>query len=385
LIRGLALVALVTVGSGGARAKPEEPDLETLVVPEPAALVARTPSADIRRLLRPEASILAARDRLDQDLHRREEELTSLTRLEQRLDLDLAATTTRFEARTAGLEHDRNLTRTRLALLGRSLSAPALGDLLTDATGFLTFEARRSARALLAEADRARIRRYAETLDAWRKAKADLERRTTNLARTRETMKRLRQQIAWDQEEQAAVKTAVVNEPEFYAAFAAEMEKLDETLAAKVKELSAAAPTDRKRMYFEETRGGLAVPILNPDLVGGYGTRNYKGIRSMWRGIHLVPARTPKDGKVPVRAIYWGWVAWTGWIQGLGRVVILDHTMGYTSIYAHLAEISVEVGAKVKTGETLGIMGESESFFGPRLYHELRKDGVAMDPMSWFR
>lgn len=128
------------------------------------------------------------------------------------------------------------------------------------------------------------------------------------------------------------------------------------------------------------------MPIRNPDVVGGFGTRNYLGVKSVWHGIHLVPMRAPKDAeRVDIRAIYWGWVAWTGWIQGLGKVVIVDHTMGYTSLYAHLASIDVKAGEKVKTGTPLGAMGATESFFGARLYMELRKDGQALDALSWMR
>jgi len=385
LPRTLILLAL-SVASQSAHGA--APDLDTLVVPEPPALVPRKPTEDIRRLLRPEASIIEARNRLDRNIAERRQALADARALEQLLIADLATETASFDARSASLEADRQLVRTRLSQLGRSARSPALVDLLAGtpaATGVATYEARRSARGLLALADRERVRAYAAQVAAWEVAKADLARRTTNLSRTQQTIAGLEQELAWDAEEQAALRAAVVAEPEFYAAYAQEMEKLDELVATKVKELTSSAP-QRPRMYMEETRGGLATPIRNTDIVGGFGTRNYKGIRSVWRGTHFYPMRPPPDdGRTEVRAIYWGWVAWTGWLAGLGQVVILDHTMGYTSIYAHLATIDVAVGIKVKTGEILGAMGDTESFFGPRLYMELRKDGVALDPVPWMR
>jgi len=422
VIRGLAALALVLVAT---RALADTPDLDTLVVPEPPALVARKPTEDIRRLLRPEASIIEARNRLDRNIVERTKSLAELSKLEGLVDQDLKGETKLFEARSAALDHDRQLVKTRLERLAESARTSPLADLFARPAGkpdvspsaavvgkpdvspsaavagkpdvspsaavagkpsFGLFEERRSARELLAVADRERIRVYAASVSDWEVAKADLLRRTQNLARTKETIRRLEQELAWDREEQAALLAAVVAEPEFYAAYAQEMEKLDEVVAAKVKALSAAAPADRKRMYMEETRGGLSTPIRNTDLVGGFGTRNYKGIRSVWRGAHFYPMRAPAEGeRVDVRAVYWGWVAWTGWLPGLGQVVILDHTVGYTSLYAHLASIDVTVGAKVKTGEVLGAMGDTESFFGKRLYMELRRDGVALDPLPWMR
>lgn len=140
-------------------------------------------------------------------------------------------------------------------------------------------------------------------------------------------------------------------------------------------------------MYMEETRGGLSTPIRNTDLVGGFGTRNYKGIR-FGAGAARTSTRCAPQGKTNASTyapIHWGWVAWTGWIPGLGKVVIIDHTVSFTSIYAHLASIDVTVGEKVKTGQVLGAMGDTESFFGKRLYMELRRDGVALDPLPWMR
>jgi len=384
---GAWLVVLLSLLATGAGAAP--PDLDTLVVPEPPALVARKPNEDIRRLLRPEASIIEARNRLDRNIAERTDRLGELRTLEGLVTKDLAVETRLFEARSATLDHDRQLVRTRLALLAESIRSSALVDFLGRPPikpSFGRFEERRAARELLAAADRERIRVYAASVADWEVAKADLARRTQNLERNKETIRRLEQELAWDREEQAALLAAVVAEPEFYAAYAQEMEKLDEVISAKVKALSAAAPADRRRMYMEETRGGLATPIRNTDLVGGFGTRNYKGIRSVWRGAHFYPMRAPAEGeRVDVRAIYWGWVAWTGWLPGLGQVVIIDHTVGYTSLYAHLATIEVTVGAKVKTGEVLGAMGDTESFFGKRLYLELRRDGVALDPLPWMR
>lgn len=359
-------------------------DLDTLEVPEPVAPSPRTPERDIRRLLRPEASILEARNRLDRNLLEKDAVLASQRKLEAKLASDLEDKTLRFAESTAALEAERERVRIRLLALGRRSSPPVLSDLLASRDS-ASFEQLRNARGVLAHADRRRIEAYKAQLVRYNRQKADLERRTTNLERTRLTIAHLEQDLTWDREERAALEAAVVREPEFYAAYAQEMEALDEVVAAKLVELAAQVPSDRRRMFFEETRGGLASPIRNSEVVGRFGTRSYKGISSRWRGAHFVPLRPPREGGVEARAIYWGWVAWTGWMQGLGQVVILDHTMGYWTIYGHLSRIDVPLGEKVRSGQTLGLMGDTESFFGPRLYLELRKDGVAIDPVPWIR
>lgn len=361
-----------------------EVDLDTLEVEEPVAPATRTPERDIRRLLRPEASILQARNRLDRDLMEKGRRLVAERTLEQRLWRDLAVRATAYLERSAALELERRRVRVRLAALSRSARTPMLSDLsLAGSVG--AYESLRNARAVLETADRRRVEAYRGRLEAWEEARTDLLRRARNLERTRKAIGYLERELEWDRAERAALEAAVVREPEFYAAYAQEIEQLDPVIAARIAELAQHLPADRRRMYFEETRGGLAAPIRNSEIVGRFGTRFYKGITSKWRGAHFVPLRPPREGKAEARAIYWGWVAWTGWMQGLGQVVIVDHTMGYWSIYGHLSAIEVEVGAKVSSGQTLGRIGDTESFFGDRLYLELRKDGVAIDPVPWLK
>lgn len=361
-----------------------EVDLETLVVPEPIEPAPRTPERDIRRLLRPEASILQARNRLDRDLMEKARRLISERTLEVRLWRDLALRATAYLERSAELELERRRVRVRLASLARSTRTPMLSD-LSLAKSVTVYEGLRNARGVLEVADRRRVEAYRGRLKAWEAARTDLLRRAQNLERTRQTIAYLERELEWDRAERVALEAAVVREPEFYAAYAQEIEQLDAVVAARITELATQAPTDRRRMYLEETRGGLAAPIRNSEVVGRFGTRIYKGITSKWRGAHFVPLRPPREGKAEARAIYWGWVAWTGWMQGLGQVVIVDHTMGYWSIYGHLSAIDVEVGAKVSSGQPLGRIGDTESFFGDRLYLELRKDGVAIDPVPWLK
>jgi len=55
-----------------------------------------------------------------------------------------------------------------------------------------------------------------------------------------------------------------------------------------------------------------------------------------------------RDGRVAVAASDWG---------VLGSTVIVDHGDGEYSVYAHLNDISVAPGAKLKAGEKLGTVG----------------------------
>ena len=377
-------ILLVAVGWPGLAVRAQEPtplDLDTLVVPEPVAPEARNPQTDIRRLLRPEYSVIEARGQLDRSVHDRTELLVTLREREAVLQADLTRTSAAFDALTAARDAERDVVRERLKTMIRVRRLPK-AHVFFDADGFAAYHGRVTALERLYEADRRRIVAYKAQLRGWERARADLERRRTNLARTRKEIAYNEQELAWDQEELVALGAAVVEEPEFYAEYVREIDALDEVVRKKVEEV---VDPERPRLFIDRNKGGLSPPLWNADIEGRYGIRKHRafGIEGTFRGLHLVPNRPGSHENV--RAIYWGYVAFTGWIEGLGRVVIIDHTLGYTSLYGHLSSIAVTVGEKVKTGQTIGELGDSGSFFGERLYLELRENGRALNPLPWLK
>lgn len=67
--------------------------------------------------------------------------------------------------------------------------------------------------------------------------------------------------------------------------------------------------------------------------------------------------------------------------KGLGNVVVLDHGNGYVTRYAHLADIVVKKGRRIKRGTKIGNVGVSGNSFAPHLHYEVMKDTLVMDPV----
>ncbi len=68
--------------------------------------------------------------------------------------------------------------------------------------------------------------------------------------------------------------------------------------------------------------------------------------------------------------------------KGLGNVVEVSHEGGYVTRYAHLADIEVQKGRKVRKGDKIGYVGVSGNSFAPHLHYEVLRDTVVMDPVN---
>ena len=80
-----------------------------------------------------------------------------------------------------------------------------------------------------------------------------------------------------------------------------------------------------------------------------------------------------------------GMVAFVGWNGGYGNLVKIDHGGGKQTWYAHLDRFAVEVGASVNKGDVIGYVGSTGNSTGPHLHFEVRIDGTAKDPLSFYQ
>jgi murein DD-endopeptidase MepM/ murein hydrolase activator NlpD len=71
-------------------------------------------------------------------------------------------------------------------------------------------------------------------------------------------------------------------------------------------------------------------------------------------------------------------------LSGYGKEVVVDHGFGYTTRYAHLQDIYVIKGQKLKRGEVLATLGNTGRSTGPHLHYEIRLDGQTVNPTYFF-
>ena len=126
-------------------------------------------------------------------------------------------------------------------------------------------------------------------------------------------------------------------------------------------------------------------PIPNEDLTqtaGGFGMRIHP--------IHKIPKFhagmdfTAKTG-TPIYATGDGRVTFADYAtNGYGTHVVVDHGFDYQTLYAHLSELKVRSGQKVKRGDVIGLVGTTGLSAGPHLHYEVHKNGEPVDPANYY-
>ena len=118
--------------------------------------------------------------------------------------------------------------------------------------------------------------------------------------------------------------------------------------------------------------GGLQWPA-GGTVTSGFGPRwgrNHNGIDiAAGSGSPIVAAR----GGTVTKAENWAG-------SGFGNVVIIAHSNGFATLYAHMSSISVSAGQSVGAGTYLGGMGCTGSCTGTHLHFEVWAGGTPVDP-----
>lgn len=141
---------------------------------------------------------------------------------------------------------------------------------------------------------------------------------------------------------------------------------------------------DRINLYrMALDRVPLATPVQGKTrFTSGFGGRRHpvSGQGDFHEGLDMAgPSGTP------VVATADGVVTYAGWQGAYGRLVKIRHADGLETRYAHLRRIHVEAGQKVSRGDRIGDMGSSGRSTGTHLHYEVRRNGKALNPMTYIK
>ena len=136
-------------------------------------------------------------------------------------------------------------------------------------------------------------------------------------------------------------------------------------LVAEAAPAPAASPSAPPRDF--------QLPVDGRTLLG-FGARRDSGLAST--GLVLAPVAGAQV-VAPAR----GRVAFAGAYRGFGRIVIIEHDGGWTSLVTGLARVDVAIGETVIGGSPIGVAGGRAA----PVAFELRRDGAPVNPLQYLR
>ena len=172
-------------------------------------------------------------------------------------------------------------------------------------------------------------------------------------------------------------------------------EDLLEKMEADLKKAADAADAEIKKKEKE-----LASQIKNVPSESGFlwPLTNYNTLSSLFGGrIHPVTKKPsnhtgidiPAPKGTPILAAKSGVVSTSvkgsGSAWSYGNYVVVSHSDGTSTLYAHMNSRAVKEGQTVKQGDVLGYVGTTGRSTGNHLHFEIRVNGSRVDPVNYFK
>ncbi len=204
---------------------------------------------------------------------------------------------------------------------------------------------------------------------------ASLEKDQQRLVELRQNEARMRDKIARAEREARARAEREARE----AAKVREQVRIKEQQAKKTGTTYKPSEADRSLMA---RTGGLGRPAgqlmwpVRGRTLHGFGEQQQGELR--WKGM-VIEAREGSE----VKAVADGRVLLADWLQGYGLMVVVEHGKGDMSVYGYNQSALVNVGAQVRAGQPIALVGTSGGQGTPSLYFEIRRQGQAVNPLPW--
>jgi len=236
--------------------------------------------------------------------------------------------------------------------------------------------------------DRELVKEISEAKEKVDRSRKEREKEKERLAKLLEVKKEEQQAFLKEESLRRTMLESVRSKKKVFTAMIAELEAAQRELNTIIRQLEQKrkkAEQKKKQqqkssvLAFDKKKGKLPWPVKGP-ILAKYG----KVVHPVYQTVTMNNGLDigAKMGS-PVSCVASGTVIHVGWMRGLGRLVIVDHSDGYITIYAHLDKINVDLDQEVSLGTVLGHVGDSGSLGGEKLHFEIRKSTSSLNPMEW--
>jgi murein DD-endopeptidase MepM/ murein hydrolase activator NlpD len=159
-----------------------------------------------------------------------------------------------------------------------------------------------------------------------------------------------------------------------------------EKVSAPVK-VASIGPVQTANVAKEEPRA-IETPVKTAEATPSF---RWPARGRVIAGFGSKPNGTQNDGinlavpeGTPIKAADDGIVAYAGnELKGYGNLVLIRHSNGFVSAYAHASELMVKRGDSIKRGQVIAHAGQTGNVTSPQLHFEIRKGSTPVDPTQY--
>lgn len=317
------------------------------------------------------------------DLHRIEDRHERLVAERDRLAVQLRGLT---KSRAATAIHvmatERVLAANRTKLAGRLHDIHRFGrigylDVLLGARDFAEFLTRFYFLGRIVSADAALIADTEQQQKKWQALSADLADETRQVETVAGEVSAREQDIRVEEAAKRDLFRRVKRERIAFEQVVEDLEQESRQLEALIQKLAGTVPVVEPRIGLRILQGMLWP--ARGQITSRFGLRVHPifAVRKMHTGVDIAgPLGTPVYSAAAGKVLY------TGWFGGYGKIVVIDHGSGVSTLYGHLSAILVGTGTNVPRGAVVGRIGSTGYSTGPHLHFEVRVNGRPVNPIG---
>ena len=230
----------------------------------------------------------------------------------------------------------------------------------------------------IVEHDNKLITEYKERITQIEEAKKTIEVEMEEQVEARKILDEKQGLIKVRQDEQDAIVKSLSGDINELKRQEAEMIKAERQIQAQI---NAALSSSGQKSVTYTGSGKFILPLASYTRISspyGYRIHPITGTRKLHSGIdYAAPAGTP------IYAADDGVVLTSGWINGYGYTITVNHGSGIVTLYAHCSSLIATAGQKVTKGQTIARVGTTGNSTGNHLHFEVKVNGVAQDPNKY--
>lgn len=201
-----------------------------------------------------------------------------------------------------------------------------------------------------------------------------------NHAEQEEVVKLQQEKLAEQQQivdEKKALVASYENDVKKYEQMIAANEKADKEVLNQIAKQSSSGSS---KVYYTGN-GSLGWPVPGYSRVSsGFVSRisPITGKRESHSGLDI-----PADYSTPIVAAEAGKVTYSGWMNGYGYTIIIDHGGGLSTLYGHNSSLVARVGQVVSRGQTVAKCGSTGWSTGNHCHFSVLKNGAYVNPSNY--